>query len=246
MATDRRSRFARTLRLAACALAAGVLCGFAGSTAAVPAYTPPRTGGPPAPAKPAKHCAGSSRRLVATWFATWECSARPASAGPSFARCYPRAAATHYPSRRRRAARRTSRVPWAELLRRVFATDVLSCPGAGRRVVAVVVDSVMARVVLATLGMPCTPATFAPARNRRRASSGSTTLGNPCNRDTFGWDGSARTSPACARADIAGTRRRSAAGGFHPRVALRHPRDARNPACLSSPLLLVLRQDDTP
>ena len=52
--TDRRSRFAGTLRLAACALAAGLACGFAGSAAAVPAYTPPGTGGPPGPAKPAK------------------------------------------------------------------------------------------------------------------------------------------------------------------------------------------------
>jgi hypothetical protein len=56
---------------------------------------------------------------------------------------------------------RASRVPWAELLRRVFATDVLSCPCGGRRsVVAVVVDSALARAVLAPLGLPCTPATF--------------------------------------------------------------------------------------
>jgi hypothetical protein len=49
-------------------------------------------------------------------------------------------------------------------LRRVFATDVLSFPCGGRRtVVAVVVDSAMARAVLATLGLPCAPATFTPA-----------------------------------------------------------------------------------
>ena len=57
-------------------------------------------------------------------------------------------------------------VPWAELLRRVFATDVLSCPCGGRRsVIAVVVDSALARAVLAALGLPCTPTTFAPARD---------------------------------------------------------------------------------
>ena len=62
------------------------------------------------------------------------------------------------------------RVPWAELLRRVFATDVLSCPCGGRRsVVAVVVDSAVARTVLAALGLPCTPATFAPARDPPQA-----------------------------------------------------------------------------
>jgi hypothetical protein len=50
-------------------------------------------------------------------------------------------------------------------LRRVFATDVLACPCGGRRsVVAVVVDAAMARALLAGLGLPCTPATFAPAR----------------------------------------------------------------------------------
>jgi hypothetical protein len=61
---------------------------------------------------------------------------------------------------------RAGRIPWAELLRRVFATDVLSCACGGRRsVVAVVVDSARARAVLVALGLPCTPATFAPARD---------------------------------------------------------------------------------
>jgi hypothetical protein len=60
---------------------------------------------------------------------------------------------------------RSGRVPWAALLRRVFAADVLACPcGGRRRVVAVVVDSALARALLAALGLPCTPATFAPAR----------------------------------------------------------------------------------
>jgi len=45
-------------------------------------------------------------------------------------------------------------------------TDVLSCPCGGRRsVVAGVVESAMARALLATLGLPCTPAMFAPARD---------------------------------------------------------------------------------
>jgi len=36
-------------------------------------------------------------------------------------------------------------------------------------VVAVVVDSAMARAVLAALGLPCTPATFTPARDPPQA-----------------------------------------------------------------------------
>jgi len=53
----------------------------------------------------------------------------------------------------------------AELLRRVFADDVLRCPCGGRRtVVAVVTVVAVARVVLATLGLPTELATPAPAR----------------------------------------------------------------------------------
>jgi hypothetical protein len=64
-----------------------------------------------------------------------------------------------------RGSRRRGRVPGAELLCRLFAADALACPCRGRRcVVAVVVDSTIARTVLATLGLPCTPATFAPTR----------------------------------------------------------------------------------
>ena len=60
---------------------------------------------------------------------------------------------------------RTRRLPWAELLRRVFADDVLRCPCGGRRsVVAIVIVPAIARAVLAALGLPAEPATFAPAR----------------------------------------------------------------------------------
>ncbi|HEX7840899.1 MAG TPA: transposase [Kofleriaceae bacterium] len=103
---------------------------------------------------------------------------------------------------------RAGRVPWAELLRRVFASDVVTCPCGGRRsVVAVIMDSARAGAELAALGLPCTPATFAAARDPPEvelrfddASSPRTTT------DSFGRDGSARTSPECARADIAGIR----------------------------------------
>ena len=48
----------------------------------------------------------------------------------------------------------TRRVPWAELLKRVFADDVLLCPCGGRRtVVAVVTDPTSARSILHRLGL---------------------------------------------------------------------------------------------
>ena len=50
------------------------------------------------------------------------------------------------------APRRRGRVPWAELLRRVFADDVLQCPCGGRRsVLAVVTDPAIARTLLTLL-----------------------------------------------------------------------------------------------
>ena len=61
-------------------------------------------------------------------------------------------------------APRAGRLPWAELLRRVFADDVLQCPCGGRRsVIAVVTDPTIARTLLVALDLPHAPATFAPA-----------------------------------------------------------------------------------
>jgi hypothetical protein len=52
-----------------------------------------------------------------------------------------------------------------ELLRRVFAQDVLRCTCGGRRTVAAfVADATLARSLLTSLGLPADPATFAPAR----------------------------------------------------------------------------------
>ena len=61
---------------------------------------------------------------------------------------------------------RSRRLPWADLLRRVFADDVLQCPCGGRRsVIAVVADPTLARTLLTALGLPNEPATFATARD---------------------------------------------------------------------------------
>jgi hypothetical protein len=61
---------------------------------------------------------------------------------------------------------RSRRLPWADLLRRVFADDVLQCPCGGRRsIIAVVNDPALANTLLAALGLPSEPMTFAPARS---------------------------------------------------------------------------------
>jgi hypothetical protein len=68
-------------------------------------------------------------------------------------------------------------LPWADLLRRVFAADVLACPCDGRRTVtAFVVDTTLARRVLTALGLAAEPATFAPGT---RPTSGRVRLGRP-------------------------------------------------------------------
>ena len=62
------------------------------------------------------------------------------------------------------------RLPWADLLRRVFAQDVLACLCGGRRTVtAFVMDTTLARRVLTALGQAAEPATFAPARDPPQA-----------------------------------------------------------------------------
>lgn len=62
-------------------------------------------------------------------------------------------------------ASRARRLPWADLLQRVFADDVLQCPCGGRRsVLAIVTDTALARALLSGLGLATEPVTFAPAR----------------------------------------------------------------------------------
>jgi hypothetical protein len=74
---------------------------------------------------------------------------------------HPTCAGTPHPGRPR-----GHRLPWADLLRRVFAQDVLACPCGGRRhVVAFVAHATRARSQLVAIGLPAAPATFAPARD---------------------------------------------------------------------------------
>lgn len=65
---------------------------------------------------------------------------------------------------------RSRRLPWAELLRRVFADDVLQCACGGRRsVIAVVTNPALADALLTALGLSSEPVTFAPARSPPQA-----------------------------------------------------------------------------
>ncbi len=65
------------------------------------------------------------------------------------------------------ARSRSSRSTWAELLRRVFALDVLTCPQCGgpRRLIARLTDPIVVRKILTHLGHPTEPPRSAPARS---------------------------------------------------------------------------------
>jgi hypothetical protein len=63
------------------------------------------------------------------------------------------------------ATTRPRRIPWAELLRRVFRVDIEQCHCGGRlKLVAFVTDPAEARRYLDHAGFPCEAPTIAPAR----------------------------------------------------------------------------------
>src|SRR5436305_66898 len=63
------------------------------------------------------------------------------------------------------AKNRASRIPWAELLLRVFREDVLLCPCGARRVVlAFITERKVVKEILEHLGLPTTGPPLAPAR----------------------------------------------------------------------------------
>ena len=70
----------------------------------------------------------------------------------------------HRPYRPRRGGRRCYR--WAELLRRVFLVDVLTCPhcGGARRLLAAITAPESIERVLRAMGLPCDAPKLAPAR----------------------------------------------------------------------------------
>ena len=64
------------------------------------------------------------------------------------------------------SARRCGRHPWADLLKRVFAVDVLRCPGCGgrRKILAAITQGSVIRAILGALGLPTDPPAVHPAR----------------------------------------------------------------------------------
>ena len=69
-----------------------------------------------------------------------------------------------------RGGRVASRLAWAELLKRVFATDALACPKCGgpMKVLATITDPEVVRKVLTSLGLPTRGPPVAPARERQQ------------------------------------------------------------------------------
>jgi len=65
-----------------------------------------------------------------------------------------------------RSAGGRRRYPWAELLKRVFAVDVLRCHRCGgrREVLAFITEGVVIRAILECLGLPAVAPTVHPAR----------------------------------------------------------------------------------
>ena len=61
---------------------------------------------------------------------------------------------------------RTFRVPWADLLKKVFAIDVLACPECGGRLrlIAFIAESAVAKRILDHLGLGSTGPPLAAAR----------------------------------------------------------------------------------
>jgi len=69
---------------------------------------------------------------------------------------------------------RPRRLAWADLMRRVFALDVLECPGCGgrMRILAAIHPPETARAILACLGLPERAPPIAPARNEEGDTDG--------------------------------------------------------------------------
>jgi hypothetical protein len=60
----------------------------------------------------------------------------------------------------------SSRIPWADLLKRVHDGDGLACPCGGRlRFIALILDAEVAQTILASLDLPSCPPPIARARS---------------------------------------------------------------------------------
>lgn len=66
-----------------------------------------------------------------------------------------------------RPAHAKTRATWAELLKRVFEIDVLTCPWCGekRKLIALITDGKVVRKILEHLGLPTAAPVLTPARS---------------------------------------------------------------------------------
>ena len=113
--------------------------------------------------------AGSQRRRSCTpssGSASSPFSRRPANGAATGAAYPPSWSATYALTKRATEAARTYRIPWAELLAKVYEIDVLACPECGGRMqlIAFIAEPTAAKRILDHLGLDSTGPPLAPSR----------------------------------------------------------------------------------
>lgn len=95
---------------------------------------------------------------------------------------------------------RTYRIPWADLLKKVFAIDVLACPDCGGwlKVITFIAEAAVAKRILDCLGLDSRPRPLPAPRRRPRDS----TL-RPSTMGWTQWTQSSPTDPALTRPSTA-------------------------------------------
>jgi len=175
------------------------------SSAAHPA--PPQPPQPPClPAPPAKASATSAALLEATSAPAPAPDARPPALDPNLPSTLPEAPSP-WPGEPASRPPRT-RLPWHELLRRVFAIDVLVCPRCAGplTVLAYLTEAAVVDKILTHLGLPTRPPPIAPARSPEQQDlfePTATTVGTRGNRRDQATPTAARAPPHPPESDDA-------------------------------------------
>ena len=93
---------------------------------------------------------------------------KPPESAPSASTSSPEGAGTEGapPPEPKKPRRPSARIPWADLLKRVFMLDVLACPcGGRRRMIAFITERAVIKKILDHLGLPTTGPPVEPARS---------------------------------------------------------------------------------
>jgi hypothetical protein len=125
---------------------------------------------PPKCSPGASRCSSSSPPAPRPSCSACACSARWPSrsvAGASSSTRRPSVTCTRTHRRVSSTPIKPRRATWAELLKRVFEIDVLTCPWCGgqRRLIALITDGAVVRKILDCLGLPTAAPALAPARS---------------------------------------------------------------------------------